>query len=184
MPRPLLYSKLLLLSFVVAAATISTGCSSSRKMTGPGHKPAVSLTERELRQKYAGKIAASAGDIDNIPLYRFIDEWYGVPYRYGGNGKNGVDCSGFSTKLYAGVYNTPIARTAQQQYDACKKVKKKKLKEGDFVFFNEGGRKITHVGIYLINDYFVHASTGNGVMISNLNDAYWEDHFAGGGKLR
>ncbi len=183
MLKRLLHSPFLLLCIAVAAI-IGTGCSSSRKVAGTGHKPPASLTERELRQKYAGRVAASAGDIDNIPLYRFVDEWYGVPYRYGGNGKSGVDCSGFSTKLYASVYNMPIVRTAQQQYDASKKVKRKKLKEGDLVFFNEGGRKITHVGVYLINDYFVHASTGNGVMISNLNDAYWEDHFAGGGKLR
>lgn len=129
-------------------------------------------------------MSASPGDIDNIVLYRFIDEWYGVPYRYGGNGKNGIDCSGFSNKLYATVYNTPIQRTAQLQYDASKKVKRKRLKEGDLVFFDGGGKKITHVGIYLLNGYFVHASTGGGVMISNLKDDYWIKHFVKGGKIR
>ena len=175
----------LLLSFAFLSALLSASCSASRKAasTEQGTSKATS-SERELRKRYAARLSASSGDIDNIPLYRFIDEWYGTPYRYGGNGKNGVDCSGFSTKLYAAVYNVPIQRTAQLQFNTCRKVRKKKLREGDLVFFNEGGKKITHVGVYLVNEYFVHASTGNGVTISNLNDTYWDRHFAGGGRLR
>jgi len=175
-----------LLPFIFFAAIIFTSCSHSRKLasgnTTKGRR--TSLTEKELRQKYASRVAASPGDIDNISLYRFIDDWYGVPYRYGGTGRNGIDCSAFSTKLYTAVYSTNIPRTAQLQYDSSKKIRKGKLKEGDLVFFNEGGRKITHVGVYLRNHYFVHASTGRGVMISNLDDDYWEEHFVKGGKIK
>jgi probable lipoprotein NlpC len=175
----------LLLSFAFLAAIASASCSASRRAATSEKQPPKTVgSERELRKKYAARLSASSGDIDNLSLYRFIEEWYGVPYRYGGNGKNGVDCSGFSTKLYAAVYDLPIQRTAQLQFNACKKVRKRKLREGDLVFFDEGGKKITHVGVYLINEYFVHASTGNGVIISNLRDSYWSRHFAGGGRLR
>jgi cell wall-associated NlpC family hydrolase len=173
----------LLLCFALTMITLLSACSSSRKVAGSGPSKAP-LTERELRQKYATRVSAASGDIDNIALYRFIDEWYGVPYRYGGNGKNGVDCSGFSTKLYAAVYSTSIQRTAQLQYESCKRIRRKKLREGDLVFFHEGGKRITHVGVYLMNAYFVHASTGRGVMISNLEDTYWDEHFAGGGRIK
>ncbi len=175
----------LLHSFVFLIALLSAGCSASRKAADAGQQPVkATSSDRELRKRYAAKLSASSGDIENASLYRFIDEWYGVPYRYGGNGKNGVDCSGFSNKLYAAVYSLPIQRTAQLQYNACKKIKRKRLREGDLVFFNEGGKKITHVGIYLVNAYFVHASTGSGVTISNLEDAYWDRHFVSGGKIR
>jgi lipoprotein Spr len=175
-----------LLSFLIfIIAIVSASCSASRKTAGSNARsPGTASSERELRKKYASRLSVSSGDIRNVLLYRFIDEWYGTPYRYGGNGKNGIDCSGFSTKLYAGVYDMPIQRTAQQQFNASKRVKRKKLREGDLVFFNEGGKRITHVGVYLTNAYFVHAGTGNGVIISNLNEAYWQRHFAGGGRLR
>ena len=181
MTKRLAFSTLLLPFFALLTLCLLPACSSSRKVTGkPRQTP---LTERELREKYASLVSVSPRDIDNIVLYRFIDEWYSVPYQYGGNSKKGVDCSGFSVKLYAAVYHTPLPRTAQQQYDSCEKIKRKKLREGDLVFFHEGGKRITHVGAYLVNGYFVHASTGSGVVISNLSDSYWQRHFAGGGRM-
>jgi len=178
------YFSSLLLLLACSGAMLLGSCSASRKAATAKSTASTPLSERELRKKYAARIAASPKDIDNITLYRFIDDWYGVPYRYGGNSKSGVDCSGFSLKLYASVYDKAIPRTAQLQYGASRKVKKRKLREGDLVFFHEGGKKITHVGVYLKNRYFVHASTGRGVMISNLDDDYWEAHFVKGGKLR
>lgn len=175
----------LLLPLVLITAFCMASCSHSRKLASGNTTPGkTALNDKDLRKKYASRIAASPQDIDNLSLYRFIDTWYGTPYRYGGTGRNGIDCSAFSGKLYTTIYSTNIPRTAQLQYDASKKVKKGKLKEGDLVFFNEGGRKITHVGVYLRNHYFVHASTGNGVIISNLDDNYWDEHFVKGGKIR
>ncbi len=64
------------------------------------------------------------GDLDNTRLYYFIDEWYGTPYRYGGNTRAGVDCSGFVVQLYTKVFSSSLPRTARQQFDASKKIKK------------------------------------------------------------
>lgn len=180
MSRNLILIPLLL----VTAITGLTACHTSRKVaTVEKKQPAQPLSDQQVRRKYAPRLSVRPSDLGNPDLYRFIDDWYGVPYRYGGNNKGGIDCSGFSTRLYAAVFSKTIQRTAQLQYNSSKRVKRRKLKEGDLVFFNEGRRKITHVGIYLHNAFFVHASIGGGVMISNLDDPYWERHFAGGGRM-
>ena len=145
------------------------------------------LTRHEskvIRKKYAGKLGISPRQIDNFALYKFIDKWYGVRYRIGGCDANGIDCSGFAQKLYSEVYGIDLLRTAVDQFSNCKRIKNsKKASEGDLVFFCIGTRRISHVGVYLANNYFVHASTSNGVMISNLDEDYWHKHYAGCGRV-
>jgi lipoprotein Spr len=145
-----------------------------------------SLTATALQEKYAQILEVSSGDIDDTELFSFIDSWWGTPYRYGGDSRSGIDCSAFVQALYAAVFGiTTIPRTAQEQYDDSKKIKHiSRLKEGDLVFFRIRSRHISHVGIYLQNDKFVHASFSSGVMISDLNDHYWRRYFAGGGEPR
>lgn len=175
---------------VAAAAIFLYSCSSSRKVT-TGHaarknerKSNQPLSRQDLQQKYAAILNVDRKDIDPLTLYYFIEDWYGTPYRYGGNDQRGVDCSGFVVQLFTAIYQTKVPRTSQQLYDASSKIKKvARLKQGDLVFFNDKSKKVSHVGIYLQNNYFVHASTGNGVMVSNLADAYWDEHFICGGKL-
>ena len=71
-----------------------------------------------------------------------------------------------------------------EQFKSCKLVyDKDKLKEGDLVFFKIRSKRISHVGIYLANNFFVHASASQGVMISNLTEGYWQRFFAGAGKI-
>ncbi len=121
--------------------------------------------------------------ISNFPLYRFIDRWYDVPYRIGGSDTNGIDCSGFSQKLYETLYATTLLRTAHEQHKKAKRIKKaKNAVEGDLVFFHERFR-VSHVGVYLGNDYFVHSSTSQGVIISSLSEKYWHRRLAGFGRM-
>lgn len=137
-----------------------------------------------LQSKYASMLGVIPRAITNLSLYEFIDEWYGVNYRYGGNDKTGIDCSAFVQRLYESVFGVNLVRTAMDQFSNCKMVwDNSQLKEGDLVFFHIHSHSITHVGIYLMNNYFVHASVSQGVMISNLNDAYWQKYFAGAGKI-
>ena len=166
-------------------ATIgASSCSSTKKVANKPAKIYKPLSKNELKDKYAGKLKVNKKDISNISLYTFIDEWYGTPYVYGGNGKSGVDCSGFVYQLYSIVLDSKIPRTSQQQFDATKRIKKvAKLDEGDLVFFNGKGKKVSHVGVYLQNNYFVHASTSLGVIICNLEEDYWSEHFISGGRL-
>jgi cell wall-associated NlpC family hydrolase len=118
----------------------------------------------------------------NHTLYSLIQEWWGSPYKYGGITKRGVDCSGFVQNLAGAVYGFYLSRTAGQQYEQCKKISREELSEGDLVFFNTS-RGVSHVGVYLHNDKFVHASTSLGVTISDLKESYWAKRFIGAGRL-
>jgi cell wall-associated NlpC family hydrolase len=134
--------------------------------------------------KYADKISVDPTDINNYPLYRFIDQWYGTRYRWGGEDNTGIDCSAFSQKLYGKVYGIDLTRTAKQQHRNCERIKDAdNAEEGDLVFFRIHRLRVSHVGVYLANGYFVHASRSQGVVISDLNSKYWHRRYAGCGRV-
>jgi len=136
-----------------------------------------------LQLKYAIVLDATVETLTNVNLLKSIDEWWGTSYCMGGSTKNCIDCSAFTQTLMQNVYNVTIPRTAQEQYNSSRQLKVEDLTEGDLVFFNTtGGRDITHVGIYLLNNKFVHAATSNGVMVSDLNDTYWKPRYKGAGR--
>lgn len=117
-------------------------------------------------------------------LFKFIDDWYGTPYKYSGCTRSGVDCSCFTNICYEKVYNKKIARSAGEIFGECDHISIKEAKEGDLVFFKIGGNKISHVGIYLKKNYFVHASTSMGVVINSLDEAYYKKYFFCAGKMK
>lgn len=122
-------------------------------------------------------------DKDNRKLYSAIDSWYGTPYQYGGCTKQGVDCSCFVGNIFKSVYGATLKRSANDiQQDMDKFVNRSSLREGDIVFFTNSNGKVSHVGIYLKDDLFVHSSTSNGVSISSLENSYWKKHFYRGGR--
>jgi cell wall-associated NlpC family hydrolase len=136
-----------------------------------------------VKDKYSSMIDVMPNQISNVMLYRFIDEWYGVKYRMGGTTKKGVDCSAFVQHLYQYVFGYDILRTACLQFSEAKRIAKDDLKEGDLVFFRVGTSRISHVGVYLRNNFFVHSASSKGVSIANLGNAYWSKYFAGGGRI-
>ncbi|NCI46262.1 C40 family peptidase [Sediminibacterium soli] len=136
-----------------------------------------------LQLKYAVAMDASVELLTNIALLQVIDRWWGVKYCLGGNSDSCIDCSRFTQTVLHDVWQQDLPRTAQDQFNTCDKVELEDLREGDLVFFNTGGgRDISHVGVYLINNKFVHASTSGGVMISDLNDTYWQPKYRGAGR--
>jgi lipoprotein Spr len=148
--------------------------------------PALSYADKDsLSYKYAELLNIDPTDIANYALYQFIDQWYGVDYLWGGMDENGIDCSAFSQKLYSEIYGKDLLRTARQQHRSCKKIKRlSEAAEGDLVFFHVHSWRVSHVGIYLKNDYFVHASRSQGVVISNLRDKYWHRRYASCGRVQ
>ena len=137
-----------------------------------------------LQLKYSIKMDVAVESINNIPLLKKIDEWYGTPYYYGGSTKNGVDCSYFTLDVMQGVYNIGLKRTAAEQYEQTSRINWEDLKEGDLIFFKtEGPNRISHVGIYLSNNKFVHSSVRNGVTISDLSDPYYQRTLFSMGRL-
>ena len=135
-----------------------------------------------LQAKYARLLNTDADEIRNPVMFQFIDDWYGTKYCLGGTTKTCIDCSAFVQTFFSSVYNVTIPRTAKEQYDASNKISIKKLKEGDLLFFNTRGG-ISHVGIFLMNNKFVHASTTGGVMISDMFEPYYVKHFIGAGHI-
>lgn len=135
-----------------------------------------------LQFKYAMIMDREVESLDNLSLYSFIDDWMSTPYRMGGNTKSGIDCSAFARTLMQNVYGTPLPRTSRAQYEESVRLSMGELEEGDLVFFNTGGAPISHVGIYLGNNYFVHSSCGKGVTISSLDDPYYHKHYRGAGR--
>ncbi|MNY30643.1 Murein DD-endopeptidase MepS/Murein LD-carboxypeptidase precursor [compost metagenome] len=119
----------------------------------------------------------------NKQLYRFITDWTGVQYRYGGLDKRGIDCSGFAFLLQKDIYGNNLPRRSRDQADAVKKKSLGNLKEGDLIFFSFGGGEIDHVGVYLNNNFFVHASTTRGVVVDDLSIPAYQRAFVKAGTL-
>lgn len=135
-----------------------------------------------LQLKYAIILDATVESLTNISLLKLIDEWWGTGYCIGGTTKNCIDCSGFAKMLMEDIYYVNIPRTAQEQYNGSSHINLEDLTEGDLVFFYTGGRDISHVGVYLFNNKFVHSATSGGVMVSDLNDTYWKGRLKGVGR--
>ncbi len=131
--------------------------------------------------KYAVILDTEVEELANLELYKFIENWWGTPYRMGGLTQRGIDCSAFVQSLFWSVYGLSLPRLAREQKQACAKLNQRDLHEGDLVFFNTRGG-VSHVGVYLHNNKFVHASTSSGVTISDLQDPYWNVRYLGAGR--
>lgn len=128
------------------------------------------------------KIPISASMEGNKELYLFYNEWFGTPYLLGGTTKAGIDCSAFVQKAYLSVYKKSIPRTTKEQVTIGAPVSKSNLTQGDLVFFSID-KKTRHVGLYLGNQHFMHASTSKGVIISRIDTLFWEKHFTGARRI-
>jgi lipoprotein Spr len=159
------------------------GSASSRKntVTIPAGLKMATEACKSLQFKYAQLLDTEIEAVSNYSLFQFIDEWWSTRYSYGGSTKKGIDCSALTGLLLSSVYAIALPRTAREQYSASKKIGREDLVEGDLVFFNTRGG-VSHVGVYLCNDYFVHASVANGVTISSLNDTYYANKYIGAGR--
>ncbi|MFN3301033.1 MAG: C40 family peptidase [Sediminibacterium sp.] len=167
--------------------TSSTATTAKKKATSNGSNPP-SKAELEkanwLQIKYAIVMDMPAEELTNIPLLELMDKWWGTRYCIGGSTMNCIDCSAFTQVIMKEVYNVQLPRTAQEQFNIMQPIAIDELQEGDLVFFNTGGRGISHVGIYIQNNKFLHASTSQGVTITDLSDKYWNPKFRGGGRMR
>lgn len=135
-----------------------------------------------LQIKYAIMMDVSVEQLNNLPLLQQIDHWWGTRYCLGGSDENCIDCSAFTQTLLRNVYGINVPRTADEQYNFSKHINDTALQQSDLVFF-KSGRSITHVGLYVGNNKFVHASVSSGVMISDLSDDYWSKKYAGAGRV-
>jgi len=138
-----------------------------------------------LQFKYAILENASVEEMTNTRMLEFMEEWYGTQYHYGGTTRDGVDCSAFVSVLMSNVFDiSNLPRVSRDQYNQSRHLSKDELKEGDLVFFHTNGKhhEVSHVGVYLRNNKFIHASI-SGVMISDMQTGYYAQHFISGGRV-
>jgi cell wall-associated NlpC family hydrolase len=157
---------------------------SNKKITPSAQNAAAALpieSAQALQFKYALLMDQEVEEIRNLSLFRLLDDWLGTRYRLGGTDKEGIDCSAFMQVLFTRLYGINLPRTAREQFTVSQKLSRAELKEGDLVFFNTIGG-VSHVGMYIQNNKFVHASSG-GVTISDLYEDYWLKKFIGVGRV-
>jgi cell wall-associated NlpC family hydrolase len=139
----------------------------------------------KLKKELAGKRPTSSQYKNQTPKGLNRDEvllnavtYLGVPYEFGGFTKQGIDCSGFTAQVYAGLKKT-LPHSTMEQFHAGKEIASDELQIGDLVFFNTTGRSPSHVGMYIEDDLFMHASLAYGVTISSLESSYYKKRFVG-----
>jgi len=157
--------KLLLL--VLAALLLLSGCS-SKKVSKPTYKAKKTKTTSFKNRQ--------SGSWITVALSKEYSKWDGVPYRYGGTSRKGVDCSSLMQILYRDAFGLKIPRTTKNQAKIGHQVNKNSSREGDLVFFKTG-YNTRHSGILISNGKFIHSSTKYGVMISSLNNPYWKSKY-------
>jgi len=118
-------------------------------------------------------------------LYELAD-FLNTPYRYGGESKSGMDCSGFTQTVYKNSLSVRLPRTAREQFKVGEKIgSKNELKFGDLVYFDTSNIHFPgHVGIFLDKDLFAHASSSRGVIISSLNNTYYANRYIGATRIK
>lgn len=121
--------------------------------------------------------------LDQSRMMRSISKYMGTSYVYGGSGIDGIDCSGYTTAVYKESLGTLLPRSAHEQFKVGTPVRFEDLKFGDLIFFNTTGESASHVGIYLGDDLFAHASVSLGVTISSLESSYYKTRYEGGRRL-
>lgn len=170
--------KQLILIFLII---ILVSCGSSKNVVVKREVPTKSVKKVEnlktLESNYSGKNSNVVSE-----LLKDAQKYLGAPYKYAGNTSSGFDCSGFTVKVFE-ENSTKIPRRSEDQSNVGKEISIREVKPGDLVFFaTAGGSRVTHVGIVhdIGNDgevKFIHASTSKGVIISSLNEKYWNNAY-------
>jgi cell wall-associated NlpC family hydrolase len=124
------------------------------------------------------------GQVDGSDIVRLAEAQIGRPYRYGGTTPTrGFDCSGLVYYVHS-EFGASVPRTAGEQYRYTTPLKKHELRPGDLVFFRSGRAIVSHVGIYLGENRFIHApGSGRNVSVERLDTPYWQDHYIRGGRF-
>ena len=183
------------LAVLFLAISLLTGCKSKtdwrdkykkeQSSKGSGRKPDTNMVKPGSIDDFGRMLDVDASRLKNRELYSFILEWYGTPYQFGGQTMKGIDCSGFANVLYKDVYKIQLPRTSKDIAENIKRKYTDELKEGDLVFFSFGkSGEVNHVGVYLHNNRFVHASTSKGVIISDLTEPWYGNYLVKCGSFK
>jgi len=143
----------------------------------------INKSNKNFYSVYSKKLGVKLEGKENKKLIKSMAAWKGTPYKYGGTTKKGTDCSGFVSTIYKEVYNKKLHRRSRDMIKDVRIIRKSKLKTGDLIFFKTRGRKISHVGIYIADNKFIHAAS-KGVVVNNLDQAYYKKTYYKSGKVK
>lgn len=173
----------LLVRFIFPVLLLLLASCSTHKPKPVAYKPAV------VHVNKADYLDNNPCDLDD-DQWALIEEslsWLGTPYRYACDAKGeGTDCSGMTLRLYQDILGIAIPRNSAKQAEACKEVDKEDLRPGDLVFFATGSdpKRISHVGMMLTGEDFIHASSRKGVVINSLYTPYYTRTYICGGRVK
>lgn len=139
----------------------------------------VDLDKVKDRLSAANVSADRAAPIDRKKVMTEILGMIGTPYALGGSNDGGMDCSAFTKRVYDNAVDLQLPRSTTDQFKTGKSVGSGRLKFGDLVFFNTTGESPSHVGIFIGDDLFAHASVSYGVTISSLQSSYYNRRYVG-----
>lgn len=160
--RPLLFPRSLICIVCCAIIAISTCRAMATESPSDSSLSSVGLSEQRFENE--------------------VKKYLGIPYRRGGASKKGMDCSGFARTVYDRLLgiDLPHNSTDQFRFSELEKIDSRELQTGDLIFFaNKKKKRINHVGVYLSDGQFIHASSSLGITVSSLDDKYWKRRFVG-----
>lgn len=158
-------TKMLSVCVLLGCATVLTACSSSSDNSASAKR---SRTHSSLSDPIM--VISSLSEQQQ--------EWKGTRYRLGGTSKSGIDCSGFMQVTFRDLFGIDLPRTTGEQAKEGTRINKNEIRTGNLVFFRTGrGPNGNHVGVYVKNGQFLHASTKGGVIYSDMNSPYWSKTF-------
>lgn len=157
--------KMRTLLILFGAAVLVAACSSTPPATG-----------------YSQPRPAQAQNEERMRLRHYYRSWAGTPHQMGGLSRQGIDCSGFVYVTYRDVYGKVLPRSTDQLWDIGEEVALHELRTGDLLMFKTGFKQ-RHVGIYVGDGEFIHASSSSGVMASNVHSEYWSDAYRGARRI-
>lgn len=162
---------------LIAWLIASCGIFKAKNPNNPKDHTSSKPIKRPILEKYTQLLGT---EVYNEDLYTTLDNWMGVPYKYGGKTRIGIDCSNFCCEIlrssfgFSSSYYFPSSKLAEQG----KQISIEDAQEGDLVFFSiNQNSKISHVGVYLKNNRFIHASTSKGVTVNSLQEEYYKKRF-------
>ena len=163
---------------VCALWLVYSGCQSYPRYsnTTAYEKPRRSAEEEEPREQRESRI-------DQALMARIIDDYLGTPYQNGGSTVDGIDCSNLVRNIYYELDGSSLPPDARRMFRAGSAVERDNLLFGDLVFFAFGTRGPSHVGLYIGNGKFVHASESRGVIVSSMNETVYAEAYRGARRI-
>lgn len=173
------YLKILFISLCCCSFSVNIHATDRDKQNNPTSSKASIVEEKTgISSKHKGVLAS---------LYTEAVEWLKTPYRRGGTSRKGMDCSGLTSTIYKNVFGIKLQRRSRDISNVdVEELSKEQLNPGDLVFFatSRRGKGVNHVGVYLGNKHFVHASVHRGVIISSLDEPYYKRTWVKGGRVK